>query len=62
MERQRHNSKVRAALAESGVRYYELADALHVSPGTLSVKLRRELPAETQSEWVRLIADCAKGT
>jgi len=61
MEKQ-HNSRVRAALATSGVRYYELADALHMAPGTLSVKLRRELPADIQNAWVQIIRDCAKST
>lgn len=43
------NSDVRVCAIEYGVRMWELADQLGISPETLSRKLRRELePAEKE--------------
>lgn len=43
------NSDVRVCAIEHGVRMWELADQLGISPETLSRKLRRELePAEKE--------------
>ena len=43
------NSDIRVCASEYGVRMWELADQLGISPETLSRKLRRELePAEKE--------------
>ena len=43
------NSDIRVCAIECGVRMWELADQLGISPETLSRKLRRELePAEKE--------------
>ena len=43
------NSDIRVCAIEHGVRMWELADQLGISPETLSRKLRRELePAEKE--------------
>lgn len=43
------NSNIRVCTIEYGVRMWELADQLGISPETLSRKLRRELePAEKE--------------
>lgn len=49
------NLTVRKALAQNSVRQWELADALGVSHYTLCVRLRHELPTETQAEMVSMI-------
>lgn len=49
------NKNVRKAIRIAGVKYWQVADALKISPYTLSVKLRHELPAEEQKNIVEAI-------
>ncbi|MBQ6221394.1 MAG: hypothetical protein IJI33_00230 [Solobacterium sp.] len=43
------NQIIRDALREEDIKYWELADALKIHPGTLSARLRHDLPeAEIQ--------------
>ena len=54
------NSDIRVCAIEYGVRMWELADQLGISPETLSRKLRRELePAEKERmiQSIQTIAD-----
>ena len=55
------NIKIRKALKETGVRYWELARILGISDGTLCRRLRDELPAEEQEEIVKLIREHGGG-
>ena len=50
-----NNSKIRNALKETGVKYWELARLLGISDGTLCRRLRDELPADEQDRIVELI-------
>lgn len=49
------NKNLRKAIRIAGVKYWQVADALKISPYTLSVKLRHELPAEEQKNIVEAI-------
>lgn len=49
------NIKIRQALKETGVRYWELARLMGISDGTLCRRLRDEIPAEEQDKIVKLI-------
>ena len=42
------NPPIRQAAAEAGLKQYEIADLLGISPKKLSVKLRHELPVHQQ--------------
>ena len=53
------NAEVRAALKERGLRYWELADRLGISPYTLSVWLRHELPPEKKRRILKVIEEVA---
>ena len=58
------NKDIRMALIETGVKQWELADALGVQDTSLSRKLRHKLPAEDKArilEAIRSVAD-GKGT
>lgn len=54
------NKAVREALKMSGVRHYELADALGISEFTLARKLRKELNEADKVHYLRLIEKIAK--
>lgn len=54
-----NNLKVREALKKSGMKKWELADLMGIHCGTLSVRLRHELPVEEQDRIVKLIKDGA---
>jgi len=41
-----HNQEIRATIRNSRLRHYEVAEAAGVSPYTLSVWLRSEMPKE----------------
>ncbi len=50
------NKKVKMAMAEAGMKQWELAQLLGIHEGTLSRKFRLELPAEEQDQIVELIS------
>lgn len=50
-----NNKKIRKALKETGVKYWELARIMGISDGTLCRRLRDEIPAEEQDKIVKLI-------
>ena len=49
------NKKIREALKNANMKYWELADLMGISPYTLSVRLRKELPNEEQERIILLI-------
>lgn len=53
------NRIVREALMQHSVKQWELADALGVSHYTLCVRLRHELPTETQMTMVEKVHEIA---
>ena len=55
-----NNSRVRNALFQNDLKYWQLARILGVSEATLSRKLRTELPADEQDRIVRMIEKEAK--
>lgn len=44
------NEKIRRCISESGLRYWEIADALGVADTTFTKWLRHELPVEKKEE------------
>lgn len=50
------NKKIRDALKNANMKYWELADLMGISPYTLSVRLRKEFPNEEQDRIVALIS------
>lgn len=60
MKRSPRNQDVRAAIEGAGLRYWWVAEELGVACGTLSNRLRRELPPEEKEavlDAVRRLAD-----
>ncbi|MBQ6173474.1 MAG: hypothetical protein IJK28_02495 [Clostridia bacterium] len=55
-----HNSKVRIALIEAGMKHFQLARLLGMHEQALSRKLREELPPDEQDRIVELIRQHAK--
>ena len=55
------NKKVRNALFRSGLKHYEVAEAMGVADETFSRWLRHELPAEKQNEILATIDKLKKG-
>ncbi len=55
MEEVKVNQKIREAMKDSGMYYWQLADLMRISNWTLSVKLRHELPEEEQKRILSLI-------
>lgn len=55
MEEVKVNRKIREAMKDSGMYYWQLADLMRISNWTLSVKLRHELPEEEQKRILSLI-------
>ena len=53
------NQKVKAALAEAGLRQWQLARLMGIHEVTLSHRMRDELPEEEQERLVKLIRDHA---
>lgn len=49
------NQKIRTALKDANMKHWELADLLKISPYTLSVRLRHELPEQEQQQIIELI-------
>lgn len=44
-----HNIDIRQAIIESGLKYWQVADALNVSDGTFTKWLRKELDSEKKA-------------
>lgn len=53
------NADIRAAAKKAGVYLYNIADRLGVCENTLTIRLRRELPADKKAEIMSLIAEIA---
>ena len=54
------NQDIRNAVANSGFKLWELAEALHLNDGNLSRKLRRELPKEEKEMMVSVLDNMVK--
>lgn len=54
------NQKIREAMKKSGLRYWQLADLIEISTGTLSVWMRHEMPEEKQERILQLIKEEAE--
>ncbi len=54
------NQIIRDALHEEDIRYWELADALKIHPGTLSARLRHDLPETEIQRLLDLIRSIRK--
>ena len=50
------NKKIRDALKNANMKYWELAELMGISPYTLSVRLRKEFPDEEQKRVIALIS------
>lgn len=57
MEEEKSNQRIRNAMADSGMYYWELADRLGVTPWTLTVWMRHEMPEEKQERILQLIRE-----
>lgn len=49
------NKDIREAAAVAGIFLWQVAEAIGVTDGTFSRKLRRELPADEKAEILRII-------
>lgn len=56
-----NNKKIRKALKDTGVKYWELARLMGISDATLCRRLRDEIPAEEQDKIVKLIREHGGG-
>ena len=55
------NMKIREKARNSGVRLWQIADALGMQESLFSKKLRKELPEDDQERILNIIDDLAKG-
>ena len=55
------NMKIREKSRNSGVRLWQIADALGMQESLFSKKLRKELPEDEQERILSIIDDLAKG-
>ena len=55
----RANMEIRNAAKRAGVRLWEVAEAMGITDGMLSRKMRRELPEAEQSKVLDIVADLA---
>lgn len=53
------NQEIREAAKKAGVKLWEVAEALHITDGNFSRKLRRELPGEEQEQIIGIIQKIA---
>lgn len=53
------NADIRRAATESGIRLWEVAEAIGLADSTFSRKLRRELPHEQQEHILTVIREIA---
>ena len=49
------NNDIRSAALSSGVKLWQIADALHIADSSLSRKLRHELPTEEKAKILNII-------
>lgn len=54
------NKDIRNAISNAGLRYWQVADALSMSDGAFSRKLRRELAPEEKESVLKVIRKLAK--
>lgn len=52
-----YNQDIRDEVRDSGLKLWQIADALGITDATFSRKLRRELPDETKTQIRVIIAD-----
>ena len=57
----RANQDIRAAMTNNGVKFWECAEKMKISPSTLTVWMRHELPAEKKEIIFNAINEIAKG-
>ena len=57
----RANQDIRAAMTNNGVKFWECAEKLKISPSTFTVWMRRELPAEKKKIIYGAISEITKG-
>lgn len=55
------NEKTRKAIADAGLKYWQVADAIGISPYTFSTWLRHELAGVRQERVEKAIAALSKG-
>lgn len=55
------NMDVREKAASAGVKLWQIADALHMTDGNFSRKLRKELPPETKEKVFTIIDELSGG-
>ena len=55
-----HNQDIRRAAAGAGLKLWQVADALGIADGSLSRKLRHELPAEEKEKIFSIIQELAR--
>lgn len=54
------NMEIRTMAKDSGVKLWEVAEAIGITDGMLSRKLRRELPQVERRKILSIVADIAK--
>lgn len=54
------NKDIREAIAHSGLKYWQVAERLGIADGTLSRKLRKELPTEEKNAILSAIDELQK--
>ena len=54
------NQKIKGAAKAADVRLWEVAEAIGISDGAFSRKLRRELPETEQRKILNIVADIAR--
>lgn len=54
------NMEIRNTAKRSGVRLWEVAEAIGITDGMFSRKLRRELPETEQRKILNIVADIAR--
>lgn len=54
------NMEIRSSAKLAGVKLWEVAEAIGISDGMLSRKLRRELPEAEQRKILGIVADLAR--
>ena len=55
-----HNQDIRRAAVGAGLKLWQVADALGIADGSLSRKLRHELPAEEKEKIFSIIQELAQ--
>jgi hypothetical protein len=56
----KNNNLIRAAAKSAGVKLWQIADAIGLSDGNFSRKLRHELPADEQERILGIIEELSK--